>query len=63
MVRSLRCLKSADSTTAKSAARRRHRASASTSPSEGDWTGARAKDLYTGLPFTLRSSVWCPAEF
>ena len=44
------------STTATSAARRRHRSSASTSPSEGDWTGARAKDLYTGLPFTLRSS-------
>ena len=40
-----------------SAARRRHRSSASTSPSEGDWTGARAKDLYTGLPFTLRSSL------
>src|SRR6267378_5775985 len=56
MVRSLRCLKSADSTTATSAARRRHPSSASTSPSEGDWTGARAKDLYTGLPFTLRSS-------
>src|SRR5439155_24197627 len=52
----LRCLKSADSTTATSAARRRHRSSASTSPSEADWTGARAKDLYTGLPFTLRSS-------